>query len=508
MFHASDRLAPLPECQRPALTIGILAAIVAAFLVVRVPLMFRQPGGQDEDYYAVPGWTILQTGVPRIPYVPSRDLRGVFYRADEALLALPPAYFYWQAIVYGVIGPGYGQGRFASALAGLAAIGLVYRLGRCLLGAEGPALWAAGLYSLARIFFFPATFARPDMFCAAACLAAMLFAWQWWVTGAARRLVLAGAFAGLGLLTHPFAAVACGQLGLIALARRDSWFGRLRSMVAAGLAASTVFALWLLLIVPYHSIFVVQFPNNVWARVGPGLVERAIFPFESFRTQAALLLEHAGPWQVTLVALALGCMTLTNLVSGGPGHRFLLFLAWSSVLLLVLLQGTHPAKGYWCYPGAFLFLTVARMQQRLAMILMMLPRPGAFLGRALLAAGLIGIFIPGSGLRAWKEHYAHWSDPNYDARRIAQRMLRDLPADAAYLVDVSYVLDFYLAGRSTTLALNIDPYFRAAGRHYDYLIVGRTGLEQKLPRDLDGHLLRRYGLATDTLAAYAEVYSD
>ena len=129
--------------------------------------MFAQAGGQDEDYFAVPGWTILREGVPRIPYVPSRDLEGVFYKADEALLALPPLYFYWQACVYAVVGPGYAQARLASAIAGAVAIVLVYFLGRSFQLAEPAALWGAGLYSMSRLFFFPATTARPDMLCSA-----------------------------------------------------------------------------------------------------------------------------------------------------------------------------------------------------------------------------------------------------------------------------------------------------------------------------------------------------
>lgn len=80
------------------------------------PLIYRQAGGQDEHLFAVPGWTVAREGVPRIPYVPGRDPASVFYRADEALFALPPAYFYWQAPFFLVLPAGYGTARLPFGL--------------------------------------------------------------------------------------------------------------------------------------------------------------------------------------------------------------------------------------------------------------------------------------------------------------------------------------------------------------------------------------------------------
>ncbi|HEX8202879.1 MAG TPA: 4-amino-4-deoxy-L-arabinose transferase, partial [Isosphaeraceae bacterium] len=107
-----------------------LALMMAGFLAWHGPLMARVAPGQDEDFYAVPGITVLRSGVPRIPYIPSRDPRTIYYRADVALYTLPPLGFYLQAPVVAALGAGIAPARLASALAGLLAAYLVYALGR------------------------------------------------------------------------------------------------------------------------------------------------------------------------------------------------------------------------------------------------------------------------------------------------------------------------------------------------------------------------------------------
>ncbi|MFG0334991.1 MAG: hypothetical protein ACF8TS_16665, partial [Maioricimonas sp. JB049] len=51
--------------RRPTILLGALIVLV---VLLRLPLMHRQLPGQDEDCFAVPGWTIVQEGLPRIPY--------------------------------------------------------------------------------------------------------------------------------------------------------------------------------------------------------------------------------------------------------------------------------------------------------------------------------------------------------------------------------------------------------------------------------------------------------
>lgn len=140
----------------------ILGVVAAAFLVLRVPLMSRQQGGTDEAFFAVPGRTILQEGIPRIPYLPVRDKTSVFYQADKVLFCLPPACFYWQSVFFALLPDSFLTARLASATSGLLALGILYLLGRQFLNSDQAGLWAAGLFSLSRLFYFPATSTRPQ----------------------------------------------------------------------------------------------------------------------------------------------------------------------------------------------------------------------------------------------------------------------------------------------------------------------------------------------------------
>lgn len=485
----------------------ILAVIVIAFLAVRLPVMYRQAGGQDESDFAVPGWTILREGVPRIPYMPSRYEKGVFYKADVALFTLPPAYFYWQAGFYAVFGPSHGTARLASTAAGLVAVWLVYWLGRQLYRDERAALWAAGLYSLSRVFYFPCLFARPDMLCGAVGLGAIACTWKWSRTGLPRWVAAAGALVGLGMLTHPFAIVYAMQVGAWVLFGGSGWKGRIRDVALLGVTSAAVFACWLPLILAYPEVFRVQFFNNVLDRSGPGLLQRLVLPFGPLRYQGELLLEHAGVWQLGLMAGGLLAATAHDLRAGvrraSPGPVTAVVLAWTATYLLIACQGEHPTKGYWCYPGAFLFLCVGRMVSVVSDRLRgVLPRPALWCGAAL----LIALLLPGAGLRATATHVRHWSDEDYDSRRFIRRVLKDLPPDARLLVDPAHVFETYLEGR-TTVAAKVTPFsFDATGVPYDALIACRYDLEQGVPGRLRGRLVRAYGRSDEPFACYAVLY--
>ena len=134
---ANDGRRPIPRS-----SLAALGLILAVFCLLRVPILYRHYGGQDEDWYAIPGFTVAQTGIPRVPYAPCRSLKSCFYKVDEALLALPPAYFYWQAPFYWLLPAGYGTARLASAVAGMIAIG--YTGGGHTYAEHGARLTAAG----------------------------------------------------------------------------------------------------------------------------------------------------------------------------------------------------------------------------------------------------------------------------------------------------------------------------------------------------------------------------
>lgn len=487
----------------------MLALFMAAFLLIRLPPVLHQPAWLDESYFAVPGWTILQDGVPRIPYMPSRNLEGVFYKADVAMFTLPPAYFYLQAAFYAVFGPSHGAARLASTAAGLVALWLVFHLGRSFYRDDRIALWAAGLFSLSRFFYFPCLFARPDMLCGAIGLGAIACTWSWHRSRRLSSAIAAGGLIGLGMLTHPFAIVYAMQIGVWVFFGSRGWRQRLRDTGLLVATAFAVFALWLPLIVAYPEVFRVQFFNNVLDRSGPGLLERLVFPWESLKYQSELLLEHAGPWQLALMGLALFLVTIHDLRPevrrAMPGRLTLIVLAWSSIYLLIACQGAHPTKGYWCYPGAFLFLGVGRaailIWDRLRNVI---PYP-----RILAAGGsliLIAIMLPGAGLRATAAYVRHWSDPDYNSPRFVQRILSDLPADAIYLVDPAHVFEVYLSDRET-LAAEMTPFsFDATGFPYDYLIASQYDLERNVPEELNATLVRTYGDRSNPFACYAELY--
>lgn len=488
----------------PMRSLLVLAGIVLAFLIARVPLMFRLQGGADEEWFAAPGWCVAQEGIPRVPYLPSRDPKCAFYRADEALLAMPPAYFYWSAPFFLALPDGYGPARLASAAAALIALWLVYQLGRAFYEDEATALWAVGLYSISRVFYVPAQTARPDMLCCALGLAAMLATWHWHTSGHRRHLVLAGVLLGLGGLTHPFAFAYALQMGAWVLIVGRGWRGRLSAasiLVASTLATAT---LWLPLILAYPEIFQRQFFTNVWDRSGPGLIARLVFPWPSLLNQAKVILTQAQPIQAVLIPLGLVGAAMIDLRRRQRGPLTALALAWLGFFLLAVCQGSHPLGAYLCYPGAIAFICLART------LIVVSRRATRVLAPSLWWAGaasmLLLAMLPGSGIRLWMAYMRHWSDIEYNSPRFVEMVLRDLPRGARLTVDQAYVFDVFLDGRPTIFALSYPFYFDAADFPYDYLLAGPHALYNDVPEKLNGRLLRTYGDKDAWFGCYVEIY--
>jgi hypothetical protein len=493
----------------------ILAAICILFVAARLPVLLRQIPAQDEDYFAAPGLTILNEGVPRIPYMPSRNPDSAFFKADEMLFALPPLYFYLEAPVYLLLGPSTGSARVLSMLCGVAAILTVYSLARRIFGSRETGLWSAGLYAASRILYFPCVIARPDMLCGALGLATLLAMSKWWTGRQRRWIVLAGLFIGLGMLSHPFAFVYAVQAGIWSLIASGPVLQRLARTVLLTLIAVATFSVWSILILQHPEAFRAQFFNNVLSQAGPGLLTRLVWPFPSVAVQTPLFLDHAGPIQATLMAIAGLAAVALALRQYAPSWRIAAALAGSAVYLHVASVGLHPTKGYWCYTGSLLFICLGAGVTALLERLRQTAATGdagapafrrTLLPRAVLIVVAALLLLPGAGLRTVVAHVQHWNDINYDAPKFTRRLIADLPPDAKLVVDPGYIFDFYRAGRDVTLALDYEFFFTARGSEYDYIVGGPYSLRDKVPQTLGARLLRSYGDRNDLFACYSEIY--
>ena len=494
-----------PQAQ-PSRAWLVLVGLTLLFVVLRLPVIQRQIPAQDEDYFAVPGWTILEDGVPRIPYMPVRDPESAFYRTDEILFALPPLYFYWEAFFYGLLGPSTPVARFSSLVAGVIATWILYRLGRVFLTDGRAACWAAGLYLFSRIVYFPAVMTRPDMLCGALGLAAILATWRYTQTQRLSLAVVSGLLVGLGGLTHPFALVFGMQCGVWILLAGGTWLRRLLAAVLYSLAGAAMVALWLPLILKAPDAFQAQFFNNVLGRAGPGLTSRLLWPWESIAAQVPLFFEHAGPIQAALMLLGAVGVAVIAWRTRDAGLRTLALLIWSGIYLHMACQGTHPTKGYWCYTGALMFLGVGVVIREGLRLLESRPVMVRRVAASMMGIVLAGLLVPGGGLRTVAAHLQHWSDINYDAPRFTQQLLEELPQHGEFVVDPGYVFEFYLSGRSTVLALNFPFFFDVTGRPYDVLVAGPYSIRDGVPDALGAQFVRSYGDREDLFACFAELY--
>ena len=64
---------------------GCLLLLLGLFVLLRLPALLHQAGGQDEQFFSIPGWTVYREGVPRIPYLPSRN-RATFFENARPML--------------------------------------------------------------------------------------------------------------------------------------------------------------------------------------------------------------------------------------------------------------------------------------------------------------------------------------------------------------------------------------------------------------------------------------
>lgn len=481
---------------------GCIGVLCLSVIAVRLPVILCSPGAMDEDWFAVPGWTVAKSGIPKIPYMGGEDRQGFTWKADVALLAMPPALHYVQAPFYWILSPTYSTGRLPSLVAALVSIVLLFLIGRRLLQSDLGAVIACALFSMSRAFYFPAITARPDMLCCMWGLGAVLAALRWQSTGMLRWIAVSGLLLGLAGLTHPFAIVIAIQLTIWLLIMSKSWSERLKIVsLLAGLSMA-VFSLWLPLIFTYPEIFESQFIGGVLHRSSPaGLSVRTVIDVIAY--QFHLLMEHAGLIQMFILATGLVWAIGRVCRFRSKDDLSLIILSGLAIVLLVAIEGRHPTKGYWIYPAAFLFICLARCLLDLGQ---MISEKSPTLVTLALSFIILLFMIPGAGLRGSAAYVMHSGDLNYDGQAFIQNVLQDLPQDGVFLVDNSYVFDVYASGRATFLAMETPRIFEASKIPFDYLIASRQSLSNGVPQVLNAELIATYGIKEDPFACYVELY--
>lgn len=477
------------------------AAILLALALVRLPAILVLGGGQDEEYYSIPGWTLLKTGVPRIPYAPSRDKESVFYKADEALFALPPAYFVLQAGVYAVTAPSYASARYPSLAAGVLATGVVIALG---VRWHGPidGLLAGAIFGFGRALLFPATFARPDMLAAAMGLVAVYLADVALASSSVSVMVGAGLALGIGILSHPYIAVAGIAIVVEIAWSAGHWKSKARMSASLAMGTLAAVALWTPWIAMYPEHFLTQFVNNLGRTAGTGAGRWS--PVNVLGFQASLVWELLGPIQAGALGMALLLAPLIlwmDRASATLGARRSARMAWVAVFSLAFAQGLHPAKGYWCFPAALASLQLAR---EIVWLSRRFHCARWALAALIVALGLA--WAPGSGLRGTMSAVRLLLSDGDSHRVVVGRCLDRLPSEGKFLVDPAAVFDVALTGRGVLLANDAAQHYRSVEEPYDYLVIGRVGRDKNLAELMKGRLWFTEGTLSDPMAEYLEVH--
>jgi 4-amino-4-deoxy-L-arabinose transferase-like glycosyltransferase len=501
--HASGETSPAHL--RPRWVLAILIGLAACSIGLRLPLVLREPGWQDEDCYTVPGLTILKTGVPQLPQVPSRNADQAFYKADVVMLLEPPLSFYLQAVFYSVLPDEIWAARLVSLFSGAASLVLLGHLAlRCRVTLSAAA-WTVGLFLLSRWFYFTAMRARPDMLCTMFGLASIVAVERWMRDPRLRWLLVAGVALGLGGLTHPFAIVYAVQLAAWMFLSQT---GRLRWQAPMILAAVSVAmaSTWIILIVQEPDAFRIQMGHQLVHSQGGGLLQRIVWPFDVIRFHAWFLWSHVEIWQLSLG----GCGAIACVVFGRRDQTPLLtvvgWFAITGALSLCILVGTHhPIFGYFTYPSALAFVGIGWMTDRGLRALASLGPIGRVTSIAMGIALLIS-FLAGSRLRMTAVYLKNWNDVEFNAPRFADALLERLPPDATYMVDQEFILDFIAAGRKT---LASGPYIWGALPRdipYDYRIQSRSSDYAIAGVDWSDSPLWEMGDPTDPFGCYVKVH--
>lgn len=485
--------------------VTVLMLLVLIFIALRLPAALLAPGAQDEEWYGVPGLTIAQEGIPRVPYSRADSADSVFFGAEEMLFAQPPLSFYAQAPFFLCLPATYGTARLASFAAGCLSIVLTFLIGQVMFRDARIALLAAGVYSFSRLCFFPAMVARPDMICGMLGLLAVYCMARWQESPRSGWLLAAGLSLGLAGLSHPFAIVFAIQLTVWIGLKQGSLAARLKRLSGFFLAVAIAFSLWLPLIAMRPDLFAAQFIGNILRPAGPGLLSRFVFPMESFANQIPQLWERAHPIQFSLLSAAFVATGIVYIRRKDRGLGLCWLLATSSIYLLVVCLGVHPIQGFWCYTAALGWLCFAYLFFSTCDYLFSRDTTR----RVAIGCGLAIILVamlPGSGMRAVVTYAARWNDPVYSSPRFIRSVLADLPPEATLTVGPEFALDSYAQGRQVILACRHPLYFDSTRYPTDYYIFGRRDFAENMPQAYQCEWIKSYGHRDNVFANYAEVY--
>ncbi|QDT01661.1 hypothetical protein K227x_00280 [Rubripirellula lacrimiformis] len=470
---------------------------IIVFGLLRLPTVVHSPGMQDEQWFAVPGWTVWNEGVPRIPYVPTRNRDTLFQDADQCLMALPPALFYVQAPFHAIFPPGYATSRAPLFLAALLTIAITFGLAQSLGASTASATLVATLMAMCRPLMFTGTTVRPDLLSAVCGWICLLLLWRHLRSGQLSPLVAGGFVCGLGGLFHPFALVFAIQAGAVILMARSTIALKLKRWSIFGVACLAAVAMWLPLIVKYPNEFRSQFFANVLDRAGPGLPARLIWPWPALRHHAQLVYEFAGGWQMAFFAIAL--VAASVMAFGGRPRREswgLLAMLGSSVFLTAVVAGIHPTKGYWIYPCVWILaglaIAIDRFRSKPAMVI---------------AAGLmIAWMLPGGGLRTTGLYWTHWGDAKFHGPKFIHGVLDELPTEGLFLADLSYVYDVYLSGRDTMLCQERELYWGDRDLKYEAILLAWEGEDAGWADQYDAVLSKTYGSRELPQTCFVDVF--
>lgn len=472
--------------------------------------MLHQPGRVDEECYAIPGLTILKTGLPQLPHMPSRNPESMFYKADEVLYSEPPLFFYFQACFYALFGPSYAASRIVSIVAG----GITLFAAACLARRWSNSDWAgyftAAFLGLTKWFYYGIILARPDMLCTCLGIVAIVCTDNWLRSRKTRWLIVIGTLIGLAGLTLPLAlAIAVQIAGWIWVVSRgvSRW---LSPSIVAGVSIA-VFATWLIQIAVAPEVFRLQFYNQFIDNKllvmndtkPPGWAELVGM---SLWSNLRALVMYKGVYQFLLVAIPVVIATGYAIMRRDSGVLKACCLSWSAFVILSLLVGRAHHPGYWAYLGTLLVINLSVVATVLCR--WMVGHYGRCAQWCIVVSGLIVVLslLPGSGARLFPVYLQNWYQTDYQVDEFAKIVLAEIPPDATCLVDRELVLNFIAAGRKT-LALPVFPiFFDPTGYHYDYAIVGRTGMEVNVTENFKGTLVKSIGREADEFACFVRIY--